>query len=493
MKDLREKAIRGGFARVSAQTIFFVLRVGSLMVLARLLDPKEFGLVGMVAAFTGVLNLFRDFGLSTATVQRASVTDEQISTLFWINVVAGVLLTFLLSAFAPMIASFYHEPRLFWVTIVLASGFLFNAVGVQHSALLQRQMRFTALAVIQIVALVVSTALGIGLAVAGYGYWALVVMSVVLPLVSTACFWLATAWIPGPPRSHVGVRPLMRFGGTVTLNSIIIYFAYNIDKVLLGRYWGSEVLGLYGRSFQIITIPTDNLNSAVGEVAFAALSRVQDDPPRLKNYFLKGYSLVVALTVPITIIIALFSHDLTLVILGAKWNEAAAILRLLAPTVLMFALMHPIGWLLASTAKVGRCMKIGLIITPVVTAGYVLGLPYGPRGVAIGFSVAMTLLIVPTTIFGVRGTVVSFRDVLGAVRRPLVSGLVAGALAFAMQFLYGESLPPIARLLLGCSILFVAYSGMLLYVMGQKAFYINLLRGLMGRPSVQPTTLVPVQ
>jgi len=105
----------------------------------------------------------------------------------------------------------------------------------------------------------------------------------------------------------------------------------------------------------------------------------------------------------------------------------------------------------------------------------------------------MTLLIVPTTIFGVRGTVVSFRDVLGAVRRPLVSGLVAGALAFAMQFLYGESLPPIARLLLGCSILFVAYSGMLLYVMGQKAFYINLLRGLMGRPSVQPTTLVPVQ
>jgi PST family polysaccharide transporter len=138
-------------------------------------------------------------------------------------------------------------------------------------------------------------------------------------------------------------------------------------------------------------------------------------------------------------------------------------------------------------------MKIGLIITPVVTAGYVLGLPYGPRGVAIGFSVAMILLIIPTTIFGVRETVVSFRDVVGAVRRPLVSGVVAGALAFAMQFLYGQALPPIARLLLGCFILFVAYSGMLLYVMGQKAFYISLLRGLTGRPLAQPTTLVPVQ
>src|SRR5712691_8716907 len=117
MKDIRERVIRGGFAKVCAQAANFTLRIGSLMVLARLLDAKDFGLVGMVTAFTGVLNLFRDFGLSTATVQRASVTDEQISTLFWINVVAGVLLTFLLSAFAPMIASFYHEPRLFWVTI----------------------------------------------------------------------------------------------------------------------------------------------------------------------------------------------------------------------------------------------------------------------------------------------------------------------------------------------------------------------------------------
>jgi PST family polysaccharide transporter len=208
---------------------------------------------------------------------------------------------------------------------------------------------------------------------------------------------------------------------------------------------------------------------------------------------LKGYSLVVALTVPITIIIALFSHDLIMVILGAKWNDAAAILQLLAPTILIFALMSPVGWLLASTGMVGRCLKIGLVITPVVTAAYVLGLPYGPRGVAFGFSAAMTMLTVPLTVWGVRGTVISFRDVLGAAMRPLVSGIVAAVFAFAVQFFYGQSLRPVARLLLGSSTLFVAYSGMLLYVMGQKTFYIDLLRGLTGRPSVQPTTLIPAQ
>src|SRR6267378_6885036 len=125
MKNLREMAIRGGFARVSAQTVFFVLRIGALMVLARLLDPKEFGLVGMVAAFTGVLNLFRDFGLSSATVQRLNVTDEQISTLFWINVGVGVILGLLLMGMAPVVVVFYHEPRLLWVTITLATAFLF--------------------------------------------------------------------------------------------------------------------------------------------------------------------------------------------------------------------------------------------------------------------------------------------------------------------------------------------------------------------------------
>ena len=261
MKDLKERAIRGGLARVFAQVVFFVLRIGALIVLARLLDPKDFGLVGMVTAFTGVLNLFRDFGLSTATVQRVSVTDEQLSTLFWINVLAGVILGLSLSGAAPIISNFYHEPRLFWVTIVLAAGFLFNAAGVQHSALLQRQMRFTALAMIQIISLVVSTVLGIGIAAGGFGYWALVVMSVTLPLVSTIGFWLTTKWIPRMPRRQVGVFPLMRFGGAVTLNSLIVYFAYNLDKILLGRFWGAEALGIYGRSYQIINLPTENLNS----------------------------------------------------------------------------------------------------------------------------------------------------------------------------------------------------------------------------------------
>jgi O-antigen/teichoic acid export membrane protein len=490
MKDLKTRVIRGGFAKVCAQAANFTLRIGSLMVLARLLNPKDFGLVGMVTAFTGVLNLFRDFGLSAATVQRVDVTDDQISTLFWINILVGVILALLLATMAPVVVGFYHEPHLLWVTIALSTAFLFNAAGVQHSALLQRQMRFTALATIEIISLIISTSIGIGMAMAGFGYWALVAAAVSPPLVGTLCLWQTTGWIPGRPRLQTGLHSLMRFGGTLTLISVVMYIAYNLEKVLLGRFWGADAVGIYGRAFQVINIPTDNLNSSVGEVAFSALSRVQNDPARFRNYFLKGYSLVLALTIPITIAVALFANDLIFVLLGPKWKDAAQILRLLAPTILIFALINPIGWLIFSLGMVGRSLKATLVFAPLVICGYVIGLPYGPKGVAFGYSAVMTLWAVPLIMWGIHGTVVSFRDIVLAASRPLVSGVVATALAFGVQFAFGQSLSPLPRLILGAIVLLCAYAGMLLYVMGQKTFYFNLVRGLMGRPLLQDRVLV---
>src|SRR5271165_555415 len=185
MNNLKERTIRGGSARICSQGASFLIRIGSVMVLARLLEPKDFGLVGMVTAFTGMLSIFRDFGLSAASVQRADVTDDQTSSLFWINVAVGLVLGLATVCLAPAISSFYHEPRLVWITSVVAAGFVFNGAGVQHSAMLQRQMRFTALSLIDTVSLVVSTGVAIGVAIAGYGYWAIVAMVVCLPVSTT--------------------------------------------------------------------------------------------------------------------------------------------------------------------------------------------------------------------------------------------------------------------------------------------------------------------
>ena len=491
MKDLKEKVISGGLAKACSQAVTFGLRIGSLMVLARLLAPKDFGLVGMVTAYTGVLNLFRDFGLSSATVQRGHITENEISTLFWINILVGVILALVLAGMAPFVATFYHEPRLVWVSIVLATSFILNAAGVQHTALLEREMRFTALARIDIISLVVSTTIGIGLAATGFGYWALVAAAVALPSVTTFCLWLATGWTPGRPRWHREVHSMLRFGGAFTVINLIVYVAYNFEKVLLGRFWGAEALGLYGRGYQLINLPTDNVNSTFWGIAFSGLSRVRNEPARFKSYFLRGYSLVLALTILITIAAALFARDLIFVLLGPKWKDVVDIFRLLTPTVLVFALINPLAWLLFSLGMIGRSLKIALVLAPVVIGGYAVGLPYGPKGVAIGYSAAMILLALPIAAWSVHGTAVSLGDVLRAASRPIGAGIVAAALALGVQYILGPSLTPLLRLMLGTIILVGAYLAVLLFVMGQKAIYRDLLRGLLKRSPVEESSLVP--
>jgi PST family polysaccharide transporter len=278
---------------------------------------------------------------------------------------------------------------------------------------------------------------------------------------------------------------MMGFGSILTLNGLVAYAAYNSEKVLIGRFWGADAIGIYGRAYQLINIPTANLNSAVGEVAFSALSRVQDDPSRFRSYFLKGYSLVLGLTLPITIACALFAHDLIFVLLGPKWKDAATIFQLLAPTIAIFAIINPLGWLLYSLGLVVRSLKIALVFAPVMIAGYVIGLPHGPKGVAFAYSAVMALWVIPHVVLCIHGTVVTLRDIVLAVSRPLASGVLAGGLAFAVQITYGQLWSPLLRLVIESIVLLVAYLGILLFVTGQKSLYLDLLRGLKA-PSTMP-------
>ena len=196
------------------------------------------------------------------------------------------------------------------------------------------------------------------------------------PLVASIGFWLATGWVPGMPRRRAGIRSMMHFGGTLTLNGIVAYIGFNADKVMIGRFLGVDAIGIYGRGFQLASIPTDNFTSAVGEVAFSALSRLQNDPARLRSYFLKGFSFVLGLTLPITIACALFADDVVLVLLGPKWQASTEIVRLLAPTIAVMAVINPMGWLIYSLGLVRRSLKIALGLRT----------PHGP-GLRVGIAV----------------------------------------------------------------------------------------------------------
>ena len=482
MMDLKRQALRGGLAKGVAQATNMILRLGLLIALARILEPADFGLVGMVTAITGVLGLFKEFGLSMATVQRDKITDAQISALFWVNMGVGAVLAIVSVAVSPLVADFYHEPRLSLVMSALGLGFIFSAAGVQQLAVLQRRIRFTAIAFIDVASLLISGAISIFLAVRGSGYWALVAWSVTLPLAATILAWQQSGWIPGRPQRQPGMGPLLRFGGIQTVNGLVIYVAYNLDKILLGRFWGPEVLGVYGRAYQLITIPTDQINGTVGSIAIPVLSRLQNNPERLKRYFLKSYALVLALTIPAAAICALFAEELIFVMFGPKWSDAAPIFRLLAPTILAFALISPTGWFLVAVGMVGRSLWLALAIAPILITGYAIGLRYGATGVAVGFSCAMVLWVIPHLFWCFHGTVISVKDLLVVTSRPLISGVVSASCALGVLLIYGPFASASMTLAVGGTILVTVYLTMLLFVMGQKAFYLDLLRGLRTRP-----------
>ncbi len=476
--DLKGKTARAALISTVSQGANFILRMGSMMILARLLIPADFGLVGMATAFTGFLELFRDAGLSQATIQRASISHEQTSTLFWINVVAGTILAAACAAIAPILAILYHEPRVVWVTVVTGAGFVLSGAAAQYRAVLMREMRFAVLATINVGSLFMGIATGVSMAIAGQGYWSLVGMTVCQNIVGALGVWLAGGWIPGPPRRNVGARSMLKYGGTLTLNSVLIYIAYNADKVLLGRFWGAEVLGIYGRAYQFINIPTSNLNTSIGQVAFPALSRLQNEPERLRSYFLKGYGLYLSLVMPITLACALFAEDIIRVFFGPNWSGAVPIFRLLAPTIIAFALMNPFGWFLQATGLATRSLKIAVVLVPVVIFGYVAGLPYGAAGVAIGFSAVAVALVVPVIFWARHGTAVGMIDVFRAVIPPLISVAIGTAATLVCWSLIRFLDSALLRLIAGNTILFGVYGIILLFAMGQRDLYLGLIRDI---------------
>jgi len=238
---------------------------------------------------------------------------------------------------------------------------------------------------------------------------------------------------------------------------------------------------LYGRAYGLVNVPIQVLHQAVSGVAFSALSRLQADANRFKSYFLKGYSVLVAVTIPISMASTLFANEIVYVLLGPKWTAAVPLFRLLAPTVVAFALINPVGWLLFATGQVDRALKMAFVIAPLLIAACSAGLAYGPVGVAIGFSATMTALIVPLIVWGLHDSVVPPHEVARTVKAPALAALVATVITLPAALWFGSLIPIVPRLACEGTLFSASYILFLFYPMRQKAFYAALIHDL-GQP-----------
>lgn len=410
--DLKGRSVRGGTFTMIAQIFKFSLNLVSNTVLARLLTPQDYGLVGMVTAVTGFVLLFKDLGLSMATVQKEEINHQQVSNLFWINVALGLVTAIVTIAIAPAIAGFYNEPRLIGISIALATGFIIGSLGVQHSALLNRQMEFKALVINDLLSIVTGLAAAIVAAWYGLSYWALVIMPLVTGLVSTTGLWMVCRWRPGFPSRKSDTRSMLAFGRNLTTFSIMNYFSRNLDNVMIGRVWGAQQLGVYAKAYQLLLLPLQQINSPIAAVAVPTLSRLTDSPERYRQTYLRVLEKISMLTSPLVLFMIATSDWLIWVLLGNQWSEASNIFSILGIVALTQPVANTTGWIFITQNRTNHMVQWGAIGSTLSVISIIAGLPWGATGVAASYSISGLLIRTPILFWFVgRAGFVRTRDI----------------------------------------------------------------------------------
>jgi PST family polysaccharide transporter len=459
-RNLRRRSVRGGVATLIGQGGTFVLNLGGTAVLARILSPRDFGLLAMVATFTRLIEQLKDMGLASATVSRKELSPEQVNYLFWINVALGGAAALAALLAAPAIAWFYKEPVLTGITIALASGFFVAGLAVQHQALLQRQMQLRSLAVNKLIAAAVGTLAGIAAACWGAGYWSLVLMNVVTAFASAVGLWWACGWRPSAPRRNVeGVQSLLAFGWHVTGTRTLTFLTRNLDNILIGKFWGDVALGYYAKAYQILMLPVQQLINPLTTVVVPALSRLQHDQAAYIRYYQRSLRTLTTVTMPVVALCFVATRELILIVLGPRWEPCVRIFQWLAPAAFVGS-FNPIAWAWVSLNQTDRMLRWTLIATPFYVLGFALGVPFGAEGVAAAFSITQLGLRYFSINYCFRANFLSFRILFEATWQATVASLGAAVPLLALSYLGVFALPPLLALLLEAVLYTLLYFGL---------------------------------
>jgi PST family polysaccharide transporter len=450
--NLKRRSVRSGAVTITSEAAKFLLYMGSMAVLARLLPKAEFGMVAMVTAITGFMAVFKDLGLSAATIQRREITHEQVSGLFWINVAIGGVLTLLVAGASPLVVWFYKDDhRLLAVTVAISTVFVIGGLGGQHQALLVRQMRFRRIAIVNLTAVVCGTAAGLAMALGRKGYlgaglealltphgayWALVSVPIVTAAVGTAGLWLASGWRPSLPTRGVGLRSLVVFGSHVTGFNAVNYLARNMDNALIGRRWGDAVLGGYATAYRLLTLPLVQVNAPLASVAVPTLSRLRDNPERYRKYYLQAVSWIAFVTMPGIMFMIVYSQKVVALALGGgeKWADAGRIFMVLGIAGLFQPVTSTSGWFYLSHGRGKALMRWGIASAALIIASFFIGLPYGASGVATAYTAASLMQVWPCMYFATKNTPVSVGAIVGKLWRTYAATFAAGGAAAWMRW-----------------------------------------------------------
>jgi PST family polysaccharide transporter len=442
------RSLRSGAVVVGARMLTTCIQILTVLVLARLLSPEDYGLVAMVTAITVFAPLLVSLGTPDPVVQRAHITEKEISALFWISLAIGCSAAALMAASGPLIARFYGEPRLTSIAGVSALTFVVSALSCQHNTLLRRAMKFKDLAAVEVCANLLSACGAIAMAVYGLDYWALVLRPVITTFFIASGSWLRCRWVPGHPAMSVGTKEILRQGLHCMGYYITDYIAGSSDRIMIGYRSGPVLLGYYQNAMFIYDNLSQLLALSAHNVVVASLGKAQNNLDDLRRLWRKALSMLGFYVMPAFGILAVTGQDLIPVLFGSKWSHSGVIISILALRGIPHTAERTAGWLHVVAGRTDRWMRWGLVALCAQLIALFCGLPYGPTGVATAFVVCSFIMFIPAIAYSGAPLDIRVIDVITVLWRPQIAALLAAAIGFTLRFALFTDLSPILRIIL---------------------------------------------
>ncbi len=423
--EIKRKTVRGGFVTIISQIARTLLQFISAAILGRMLLPEDFGMIAMVMAISNLAAMIGELGLSAVTIQKEKLSQNQVSIFFWINTSFGFITTVILIVISPLISFFYQDPRLLKVSVVLSCMFFFSGLSVQHRAILSRNLMFGTIGIVEVGSYFTSILFAILAAYKGLGYWALVIMYLSYPILQAFTFLIFTPWKPSLPKKEKDLKQSLGFGGHVTIHSIINYFSRNADNVLIGRILGSEMLGYYSRAYSLMMLPIRQIRTPLISVGLPALSRLQRDHTSYSEYYIRLTTVIAFFAIPLILFIGIYADEVIFVLLGPGWEKAAQIFKILSVAGAIQTIVGTNGMVMLSSGNSERFMKFGIVTGIFTVLSFILGLPWGIKGVAASYVIFNIITIVPQLLYTFKNTPVIKRDFFKEISYPVFGAIIS--------------------------------------------------------------------
>ncbi len=396
-QSLTQQASKGAFWSLASNIAVSAISFVGTAIMARILEPKDFGLIGMAVLVTGVVQLFGNFGLGAALVHKKDVTDEDLSTAFWANMGAGVVLAIICILISPLTAMFFREKAVMWVLISLSLNFVLSAICSVHSTLVYKHIQMRPLAFIEVVGRILRVGSMLIAAFAGLTFWSIVVGMVIERVFKTIAFFFLEAWRPSRVFSMEKFNDMFRYGRNLFGAGILGYFNQNMDFIVTGRVLGADLLGIYQMAFNLPNLVKGYIDDSVGVVSFPVFCKVQDDNARLVRGFLKIVTFVALGTFPILAGLAFTAPDFIRVVYSKKWLPTAEPLQILCFFAALACVNAVVGTLLNAKGRPDLSLKWGAIRLPATIIAILLGVHFGGIiGVAWGMLIIQILSLAMT-------------------------------------------------------------------------------------------------